>query len=504
MGRWSAKDGQSVAIEKDRAGTGYRGIAPILILLLMALAACQESLPDEWSRFRGPNGSGVTESTNLPVRLGPELNVIWKTPLPPGHSSPVLDGQRVFLTAVDGDILTTFCLDRETGEVLWRREAPRPRSERLDKRNNAAAPTPVTDDKGVYVFFGDYGLIAYDLEGNERWQIPLGPFDNAYGMGSSPIVVGDRVLLVCDQSSGSFMMAVHRDDGRVLWEVERPEAKTGHSTPILYRPETGPVQLLAPGSFFLTAYSVETGEKIWWVRGLPFEMKAVPVIGGDTVYIHGSSSSQWSDSYGRAIPDFSELLPEHDRDQDERFAPDEIPDELARRWIGLMDLDADGYLNGEEWNYYQAARATNGGMWAFRLGGSGDMTDNSFLWHHDQSVPQLPSSLLYKDILYMVNDSGIVTSFDPESGEVISRGRIEGAIDNFFASPVAADNKIYLVSELGKVVVLTDDGSLEVLAVNDLDDLAYATPAISQGQIFIRTRSALYSFGLQPVGDRGN
>ena len=169
-----------------------------------------------------------------------------------------------------------------------------------------------------------------------------------------------------------------------------------------------------------------------------------------------------------------------------------------------MDLDADGYLNGEEWNYYQAARATNGGMWAFRLGGSGDMTDNSFLWHHDQSVPQLPSSLLYKDILYMVNDSGIVTSFDPESGEVISRGRIEGAIDNFFASPVAADNKIYLVSELGKVVVLTDDGSLEVLAVNDLDDLAYATPAISQGQIFIRTRSALYSFGLQPVGDRGN
>ena len=104
----------------------------------------------------------------------------------------------------------------------------------------------------------------------------------------------------------------------------------------------------------------------------------------------------------------------------------------------------------------------------------------------------------------MVNDSGIVTSFDPESGEVISRGRIEGAIDNFFASPVAADNKIYLVSELGKVVVLTDDGSLEVLAVNDLDDLAYATPAISQGQIFIRTRSALYSFGLQPVEGRGN
>ena len=108
-----------MVIEKDLVGTGYRGIAPILILLLMALAACQESLPDEWSRFRGPNGSGVTESTNLPVRLGPELNVIWKTPLPPGHSSPVLDGQRVFLTAVDGDILTTFCLDRETGEVLW-------------------------------------------------------------------------------------------------------------------------------------------------------------------------------------------------------------------------------------------------------------------------------------------------------------------------------------------------------------------------------------------------
>ncbi len=141
----------------------------------------------------------------------------------------------------------------------------------------------------------DFGLVSFDRQGRQRWQMPLGPFNNAYGMASSPIVVDDIVVLVCDQSIGSFMIAANRDTGQRRWRIERPEAKTGHSTPIVYRPRGAPAQLLVPGSFYLTAYSLASGQKLWWVHGLAFEMKATPVIEDGVVFIHGTSSSQFED-----------------------------------------------------------------------------------------------------------------------------------------------------------------------------------------------------------------
>jgi outer membrane protein assembly factor BamB len=476
------------------SGEKYR-VLPKLNLILFALIVWRAADAEtaKWSRFRGPNGSGICETTNLPVEFGPEKNVVWKTTLPPGQSSPVLTDDRIFLTAFDGELLLTFCLDRKSGEILWKRAAPRDRVEKLDKRNTPASPTPVTDGENVYVFFGDFGILSYDGRGTERWRLPLGPFDNAYGMGASPIVVDDKVVLVCDQSTGSFMIAVGKDDGQVRWKTDRSEYKTGHSTPILYHPEGEAAQILVPGSFRLTAYDPDTGESIWWVSGLAFEMKATPVIGGDMVFIHGTSGDQ-----GIVAP-FEKALPAYDTDGDGRLSREETKDGRVK-WFGLMDLDGNGYLDAEEWSYYQEARATRGGMYGFRLGGRGDMTHASLRWHYGSAVPQLPSSLLYKRVLHMVSDKGIVTSFQPETGEVIQRGRLEGAIDNFYASPVAAEGKIFMVSESGKVVVLKPDGSLEVMAVNDLDDACYATPAIEDGRIFIRTSSALYSFGLPSPG----
>jgi outer membrane protein assembly factor BamB len=348
----------------------------------------------------------------------------------------------------------------------------------------------------VYVFFQDFGLLSYDRQGRERWQIPLGPFNNAYGMASSPIVADDMVVLVCDQSIGSFMIAVNKDTGKLRWKIERPEAKTGHSTPIVYRPAGGPTQLLVPGSFFLTAYSLATGDKIWWVKGLAFEMKATPVIQDGVVFIHGTSTSNFEDGYGGKIPSFDEVGPKYDADGDGRFSREEVPDPLAKRWMKLMDLDGDGYLGPDEWAYYQAARSSRGGMWAFRLGGKGDMTAASTVWHYDRAVPQLPSPLMYRGVLYMVNDGGIMTALDPRSGKSLGQSRLRGAVDSYYASPVAGDGKILVVSESGKVVVVKADGSLSILAVNDLDDLCYATPAIADGRVYIRTRGMLYSFGL--------
>jgi outer membrane protein assembly factor BamB len=451
----------------------------------------------EWSRFRGPNGSGSVETTGLPVEFGPERNLLWKTALPPGHSSPVLSGNRVYVTAVEGQALLTISLDATSGREVWRRTLPRRHSLPVDKRNDPASPTPVADGHRVYVFFQDFGLAAFDGEGRELWTAPLGPFNNAYGMGASPIIADGLVVLVCDQNIGSFMMAVDKETGRIRWRVERPESKTGHSTPIVYRPPNAPAQLLVPGSFALSAYALATGEKLWWVNGLAFEMKATPVMHDGLVYIHGTSSANFKDSYEGQVPSFAELKADHDKDADGRFSPEEIPDVLAKRWLKLMDLDGNGYLGPEEWAYYQSARSSQGGMWAFRLGGRGDMTRSSVVWHYGRSVPQLPSPLLYAGVLYMVNDGGIMTALDPKTGETLSQGRLRGGADSYYASPVAADGKVVVAGESGSVIVLKGDSSLTVLAVNELNDRIYATPAIADGRLYVRTRGALFCFGRQ-------
>ena len=463
------------------------------VSILLFLQGCRGTLVPgdaEWSRFRGPNGSGVSEASGLPVHFGPSENVVWKTALPPGHSSPILSKEKIFLTGFEDDALLTYAIDKHSGEIMWSQLAPRDRVEKVDGRNTPASPTPVTDGENVYVFFQDFGIISYDTSGVERWRLPLGPFDNAYGMGSSPILAGEKLILVCDQATGSFMIAVNKDDGRLLWKADRAQYKTGHSTPVLYEPEDGGTQLLVPGSFRLTAYGLQSGEPVWWVTGLAFEMKAVPVFDRKMLFIHGTSGDQG------VVPSFDKALLSYDLDGDRRFSVEETQGGVVK-WFGLMDLDGSGFLDAEEWKYYQSARATLGGMYSFRLGGSGDMTDESFRWHYGRASPQLPSSLLYQGVLHMVNDNGILTSFEPASGNVINQSRVQGAIDNYYASPVAADNKIYMVSESGTVVVLKPDGSLEVLAVNPLDDFVYATPAIAEGRIYIRTVSALYSFGLE-------
>ena len=206
------------------------------LLLLAALP-----LLGQWPQFRGPNSSGVAVAHNLPVEFSPEKNAVWKVDLPPGHSSPVVSRGRIFLTAAEGESptpigedrtadsgegkLLTICVDHATGKVLWRRPAPRPRREQYQVTNSAASPSPVTDGRNVYVFFGDFGLLAYDWNGKEQWRLPLGPFNNMNGHGTSPILEGDLLLLLCDQDTGSFLIAVDKNTGRIRWRVERARSR---------------------------------------------------------------------------------------------------------------------------------------------------------------------------------------------------------------------------------------------------------------------------------------
>jgi len=449
----------------------------------------------DWPQFRGANGCGVSGTTGVPLEFGPDKNVVWKTALPAGHSSPVLTDEFIFLTGIEEETLLSICLDRHEGKILWRKEAPRPRREKIDSRNNPASPSPVTDGRQVYVFFPDFGLLAYDLHGTELWRLPLGPFNNLYGMGASPILADGKVILVIDQNTDSYIVAVDKDSGREAWRTARPEAKSGHSTPIVYAADGGEEQILVPGSFFLTAYAARTGEKIWWVGGLSFELKSVPVVRDGMLYINGYATPLNQPDSQVEIPAFAQALEKYDKDGNKKLVREELPEGSPYNWLDFIDYSGDGALDAEEWSYFEAALASLNGMMAIRLGGRGDMSDSNIVWQYHRSVPQLPSPLIYENVLYMLNDGGVVTSFEPESGEVMAEGRIPRAGSHFYASPVAADGKIFIISLRGIVSVIGPGGGLDLLAQNELGEQCYATPAFAEGKIYLRTVNTLFCFG---------
>jgi outer membrane protein assembly factor BamB len=477
----------------------------LFIPCLLTLFAVRTFASEEWTQFRGPNGTGVSATTGLPQEFGPTKNVVWKTELPPGHSSPVLTHNRIFVTAhtkeKDSYKLLIICLDRQTGKILWQSEVPRTIQGRLQNVNGPASPTPVTDGTNVYVFFQEFGLVSFDGNGKQRWKLPLGPVNMFYGFGASPILVDDKVILPVDQDNpASYLVAVDKNSGRVRWKVERPTVISGYSTPIIYKPKQGAKQVIIPESFQLSAYSVENGKRVWWVRGLACEMKSIASHDDEYLYINGWGFPQNQPGRQVATIPFADGLVKYDKNSDKEIAKSEIAgndpmDKMLSAAFEAFDMDRDEKLNSKDWEVFRAMMASENGLLAIKLGGEGDQTANAIRWRYQKPVPQVPSTLLYKRVLYMINDSGILLSFDPVTGNVLKQGRLHGAIDKYFASPVAADDKVYLIGQGGQVSVVKASGEWEVLAVNELDDECFATPAIADGRIYIRTRSALYAFG---------
>jgi outer membrane protein assembly factor BamB len=470
----------------------------ILALITLTISALSSSASDDWSQFRGPNASGVSNETGLPVNFGPDQNVVWKTPLPPGHSSPVLTNDRIFVTAHEANKLLVICLDRANGKIVWQREVPKPRSQELHKSNSPASPSPVTDGQNVYAFFTDFGLISFDRDSKERWRLPLGPFNNPFGMGSSPILAEEKLLLNCDSETGSFFVAVDKNTGKIIWRVERPDATRGFSTPILFQPAKGGLQVLVAGSLRLSAYEVATGKEVWFIRGLTWQIKPTPVFGRDTLYIQGWAGGADPGQQEDVMP-FEDALKRYDANKDGKLARAEITDpKVTRDWDNL-DLDRDGAMNERDWRAYRAKRSVQNGVLAYRIdrqnGMRGDVTESHFMWRYQKSLPNTPSPLFYQDTLYLMKEGGILTALDPKTGEVLKQGRLRDAPGDYYASPVGADGKVFTVSHEGKVTILKAGGDWEVIATNNLDDLCNATPAIAGGKIYWRTRGALYCFG---------
>lgn len=458
----------------------------VLVLTLLPVMA----VADDWPAFRGPNSTGVSASSNLPTEFGPDKNVVWKTALPPGHSSPVIVGDRIWVTAFDPEKLYVIALNRADGRVLWRREIVRPRKQELQKANSPASPSVATDGRGnVFAFFTDFGLVSYGSDGEERWRLPLGPFNNPFGMGASPLYHDGVVVLNCDSETGSYILGIDARSGRQLWRRDRSEFTRGFSTPVLWKG-----QALVPGTNRLIAYDIKTGEELWFLRGLTWQLKPTPALHGDIAYVLGWAGGS-DQGQQESLPEFAEVLKTLDRDNDGKISKTELTDPRQQKDFDEADLDRDGGLGARDWEKYRGKRMSVNSVMAIKLGGKGDMTDKNVIWQHFKSLPNVPSPLYYRDVVYLMKEGGILTALDATTGKVLKQGRLPGALDYYYASPVAGAGKIYLTSQEGHITVVSAGGDWEPLARNDMDDETFATPALVDDRVYVRTRSALYCFG---------
>ena len=476
----------------------YKNLLPLLVLSLFALnfptqaqqskKPSASSLTNEWLQFRGPNGTGVAEGFAVPAEFSSTKNLVWKTPVPFARSSPVVTADRVFLTASEADKLITLALDRKTGKVLWRRDVMRARHMSIYKANDPASPSPVSDGKNVYAFFGELGLISYGPDGKERWRLPLGPFNSFYGMGGSPVLSGNTLVMVCDHRTDSFIIAVDARNGKVLWKTNRTNFE-GYSTPAVYTPRDGPAQIIVLGSNSVDAYSLDKGERLWWVTRIGAYPKGVPVFGTDMVYILAEGGDQ------PFLPPFEESL-KADTNKDQLIQREEVKGNAgAYEHFGWLDANNDGAVDRAEYEFVRNSTAVGHGLTAVRLSGHGDVTSSHVVWRVQKAYPNIPAPLIYRGVMYLMKEGGIVSSLDPASGQVLKQGRTPNALEEYYASPVAADGKVFVVSASGKVTVLKADAQWEIIATNDLDEEVWATPAIAGKNLYIRTRNSLYSFG---------
>ena len=460
-------------------------------LLMCLLAGAARDAAAQWPQFRGPNGSGVGSGGGYPVEFSPARNVVWKTAAPYGQSSPIVAGGRVYLTASEGDRLLTLAFDAASGRELWRRELRRTHKHDVFHENDGASPTAAADDDGVVVFFADFGLAAYTRDGKDRWTVPLGPFKSFYGMGGSPIVAGELVMMLCDQRTGSFLLAIDRKTGRQRWRQERASTVEGWATPMIFRPAAGPPQVVVLGTTRLEAYAIATGDPLWWMPIGSMGSMGTPVASADTIYVSTVGSSEPS------LPTFDSALAKLDTNKDRRLSHAEfLADKEMGEHFGWVDIDADEFVTLTEWNTTRNLGLGEFGAIAVRPGAAqGRLATSTVLWRLQKNLPYIPAPLLYQNVLYLVKDGGIITTVDPATGRTIKEGRSPSASGTYYASPVAAEDKVFVANTEGKITVLKASGAWEVLGVNDLGEEVHATPALSGGRVYVRTRGSLYCFG---------
>ena len=446
--------------------------------------------------FRWDGGVAGAGSGSLPEQLDSPEVLRWRTALDSGHSSPIECKGRIFLTtfAASSRELATLALDADNGRILWKRIAPAASIEEYNRSTgNAAQATPACDGQRVYVFFGSYGLVCYDLEGTKLWERRMGPFQDEYGSASSPILVDDKVVIQQDHDVDSFLMAFDGKSGKEVWKSERPDAVRSYSTPAVWM-HNGRKELLVAGALELAGYDPSNGKRLWWKRGLARIVIPTPIPSGDTVYM--ASWTQGGDTGQRIfVESWAEALRKWDRNGDGKLSRYEVfnPDVQARFFS--MDRNQDGELNQEEWERYASifGRAQNGILAIKPASTGGELGDEAVTWRCSRGAPYVATPLLDRGVLWTVKDGGIVTEISASTGTVLLEKRLPG-FGNYYASPISADGKIFFASQQGVASIVANDADWRVIATHDFGERIFATPLVLRGRLFIRTEKALYCF----------
>jgi len=417
----------SIACPDTSAMTQIRCL--LLFLILVTSAQCEN-----WPQFRGPSGQGLSSEKGLPVLWTPPSLIRWKTSLPgPGHSSPIVWGNRVFLTAFcppspgyPHPRLLVICIAKDSGNVLWERDVAAQELERVHPANSLASPTPATDGKHVYTYFGSRGLFCFDFEGRKIWENLFGPFRNEEGTGSSPVIVGNLLIQKCDTDNEKFLLAVDKRNGKTVWKTARPGVFRSSSTPIIWK-VGGREELVVCGSRQVKGYDPQNGTELWLAEGLT-------------------------------------------------------------QWVSPSPVAAHGLL-------YVVSNGPGGNVTlAIRPGGRGNITATHVAWKSEKFAPYISSPIVVGDYLFAVRDGGIMGCLNAKTGELAWQERLT-ARGNYFASPVSAEDKIFTLSEEGEMCVIAAKPIFEVLASNSIGERCMASPAISDGLIFIRSDDHLYCIG---------
>ena len=390
---------------------------------------CGLAHAEDWPGWRGPRGDGSSREANLPVHWSKTENVAWKTPIPgKGHSSPIIWGDRIFLTTClepDGK-RTLLCLDRRDGKLIWERLVLTAKLEDKHKLNSFASSTPATDGKLVFVPFYDpprMRVYAYDFDGNLVWEVSPGEFHSRHGFCSSPVLYKDLVILNADQDAEAFLVALEKATGNERWRADRPNRTRSYVPPIVID-SGGHKQLVLSGSKCVASYDPDTGKQIW-------------IVDGPT----------------------------------EQFV------------ASMVYLDGLVFLTAGFPEYH---------LMAIRPDGQGNVTSTHVVWRDTKGAGYVPSPIAYDKYFFVVNDGGIASCWDAKTGH---RNWMQRLGEHHSASPVVAGGLLYFPDDNGVMHVLKAGPKFELVARNRLEDECYASPAIANGQIFIRTLHHLYCIG---------
>ncbi len=495
------------------------GICAIIILLFNLTAF---GLPGKinWNQFRGPNGQGTAPADRIPVHFGPDSNVRWKTAIGAGQSSPVIWNDRIFLTDYESKNekeLATLCIDRKDGKILWRQVVHTETKQRRHPMNSPASATPAADEKHVYVYFPTWGLVCYDHAGNKVWHRNIDTPKNHFGTATSPILFDDKVILLLDGNDGtSRLLAVNRDTGETAWEQPRTLFRAGWSTPMIWRHDDA-VELIVLGFKRLTSYNPSNGEEIWWAGGFSPETMGVPVTGEGLLFTSAAAMAGRGDDKWDAPRTWKIITERFDRNKDKQIERDEMTEgftiplrpELSidnpgwglptrnMEWLmKFFDKDKNSFITEAEWIKTMSSFSTDSQptLLAIRPGATEDACQSHVVWEIHRGLPETPSILYCQGKLYLLRDGGQLTCLEAATGKELFRERI-GASGQYVASPIVAGDKLVVASVRGTVTVIKVDNKLQILAKNNFKEKIFATPAVAENKIYLRTADHLYALG---------